>query len=550
MSANRLLQHMNQENVVIPVGPQADTLEEDVLRRPLVRYLRQRFDSFGQGFRHNLVLLGPVGSGKSTVLRHSLAAAPAQLTKICWSLRREPVRDQIRRFTAAVLRGALDAPDAFSDRTVLQHAEAQLPKTLAALQQLERVSTGSADVLNRVLDVIPLVYKERGRPCVLALDEFLHLEELGGNAQAFHELGKRVMTWPFALFALSSSSVSRAERMLRERLNLLFGQFESIPLGSVDTEAAVAWMQRELPGGAHLTILPQFLLHWVGGSPWYLSVLVRRMNELTVLRAEDRVTNAILFQAAWDVLGRPDGALYHWCAGQLERLLQERQGPLARSVLIHIARGARTTKLLTQRCGGGKRLTQALQTLVEADVISRNGACWVIQDQLLACWMAAIAEPELHGQRSQEAAFESFEEALHALWTQWHTVSAQPLTERLTRLFGQFRNETVSLDRKTARLPSFQECRVESAARRGEHYLIAQQEAAERVWCCLIHEGRLEEANISAFEVFCRGQLPKPCRKIIVCREGLDLNARLLAKESGMWVWDLDALNLLSSLYP
>ncbi|MBI3322869.1 MAG: hypothetical protein HYZ95_00205 [Candidatus Omnitrophica bacterium] len=85
------------------------------------------------------------------------------------------------------------------------------------------------------------------------------------------------------------------------------------------------------------------------------------------------------------------------------------------------------------------------------------------------------------------------------------------------------------------------------ARRADETYLVAEGE--ERRWSCLIHEGKLDEAEIAAFEQFCRSQLPRPSRKIVVARNGMELNAKLLAKEANMWVWEPEDVNLLFLLY-
>ena len=43
--------------------------------------------------------------------------------------------------------------------------------------------------------------------------------------------------------------------------------------------------------------------------------------------------------------------------------------------------------------------------------------------------------------------------------------------------------------------------------------------------------------------------MPRPGRKIVVSQEGLELNATLLAKEAGMWIWHPEDVNVLFRLY-
>ncbi len=516
------------------------------LRPTLTAYLHQRLDSIQDAFRHNLALLGPTGSGKTALIHHVLQTSPARLIKIHCRLRRESIHDFVRGWITATLRAVVDVPEVAPEE-LLPHVAATLPKTAEAIHQLlrARANTSHTDLLVRAFDLIPTMHQECRRPCVLVLDEFLSLDDLG-VPHAFHELGKRVMTWPFALFVVTSSSPARARYILREKLHLLFGQFELMTMGAIDAEAGFAWMDHELPSAQDALAVKRFLLHWIGTHPWYLSVMVTRIKELAQLQHDRRISEGTLFRAAWDVLGSPDGALHQWCAAHIDRLTHQRHGLLAVNALAAIAAGARTNHAIAARCGHARHLSQVLQDLTDQDLILRKGACWVMLDQLFASWL--LVTHELRTQRLDRAAsMEIFQRTLKSIWTEWLGASQQPLADRVGRLLSSFRNETVCLDHKTGRLPSFDALNAQRPTQRQETYIVA--ESKERRWCCMVHDGALDENAIAAFEQFCRRQTPKPSRKIVIARDGLELNAKLLAKTSDMWVWEPDDLNLLFLLY-
>jgi len=536
------------------------------LRPLLTAYLHQRLAAFQDGFRHNVALLGPLGSGKSTLLQRGLESADGRFIKIYCLLQRDPVREFLRRFSAALLRGALAARADAPLEWLEQQAAGTMPDTVAAIQHLDRYAGGhqQAEAFVHALDLVALAHKELGRPCILVLDEFLHLEELGA-AQVFHELGKRVMTWPFTLFLLSSSSSFRARTILRERLHLLFGQFELMTPGPVEIAAAAGWLEQEPIGQPDTERAGPFLLHWVGSSPWYLGVLLRRIKELQMIAqgqdsgaelpalSMDRLRlqpepGSILVQAAWDLLGRSDGVLFQRCDARIEQLVRERYGPIAREALLQIAQGARTTPAIARQSGMRRSLSGAFQTLIEHDLIERKGNCWVIADQLLACWLSAVFAVRKDGAAVDETeARQRFEQVLRGIWMRWVETAAQPLASRIRRLFGQFRNETIALDHRNGRLPSFRSTSLRQPSGRDEVYLVADGD--ERRWCCVVSERRLDEPGIAAFEQFCRRQDPRPTRKIVVSAGGLELNATLLAKESTMWVWEPEDVDLLLRLY-
>ena len=78
-------------------------------------------------------------------------------------------------------------------------------------------------------------------------------------------------------------------------------------------------------------------------------------------------------------------------------------------------------------------------------------------------------------------------------------------------------------------------------------YLIAEGQG--RRWCASVHAAPIGEAAIAEFDAFCRVQSPRPSRKVIVGKAGLEENARLLAKAANMWVWEGQDLHALMGLY-
>jgi len=517
------------------------------LRPSMTAHLTQRLNAFAEGFRHNVAVLGPAGTGKSYLVQQALRAAQDGFLKIYCPLQPMSLQGFMRLFAMAVLRAVVREGEELDLTSLVDRAASLAPKTVEAAQQLTRpAGHAHVEAFTHALDLVSVLHKELQRPCLLVLDEFLHLGDLSVS-HAFHELGKRVITWPYTLFLVTSSSSLHARDILRERLQLLFGQFELVCLGPTELGAASSWVQQQLPGGAERTDLGRFLLHWTGSFTWSLKVLVKRMKELQQ-RDGQALNEAMVVQAAWDTLGSPDGVLYHWSSAQLLRLAAARHGALAREALFAIARGERTSQAIADHCQARSHLSQALQLLVEEDLVARKGACWVIPDQLFAFWLGAVYDPfRDRRQGDLPAVADRFEWAFRALLSSWVRASHLSLAERIGGLFTQFHNETVSLDHKTGRLPAFRTVRTLASSDVAEVYLVADGESHR--WCALIHEGRLEEPGVAAFERFCQTQSPRPSRRVVVANEGLELNAKLLAKESNMWVWEPDDINLLCLLY-
>jgi len=532
------------------------------IRPELARHLAQRLQAFSEGFRHNLALIGPSGSGKTFQLQQLLERAPATLLRIYCPLYRESPRSQLTRLLCAILQGGLatsstragseeptHGPATPSLEALLQRADRELPRTASAMRAVEllMVKRLYAEAFTRTLDTIPLLTEECGRSCVFILDEFLYLEETG-FAHAFHELGKRVMTWPSTLFVLTSSAPYRSREILRERLQLLFGQFELLVLDAPNPATTMAWIQQELRGIRRAKTMVPFLLQWLGAYPWYLAVFLRRLRELVMLHRSPEVTEELFLQTAWDVLGHTSGALHQWCVSRITGLTHQRIGTRALEGLIQIAEGARTTTDIGKRIGRA-RLSAALQLLVEQDLAQRSGMCWVITDPILRCWLSTVMLTQQRDARIDATdARARFERYVRLLWIAWSDANRRSFPEQVIGLFGKFTEEMISLDSKTGRLPRFETIRAHPQEPDGpETYLIAEGQGSR--WCAAVHDGPPTEQAISSFDAFCKTQTPKPSRKIVIAKAALDENARLLAKASNMWVWSADDLRLLTSLY-
>ncbi len=535
------------------------------LRPGLAQHLRGRLQAFGEGFRHNLAIIGPPGSGKTFQLEQLLADKPASMTIVYCPLYRESCQSFLHRFLSAVLQAGFPEdlrPASMPNQpldALLQHAESRFPKTVTAIRPIEALLTRRlfGEAFNRTLDTIPVMSEERGQPCALILDEFLFLEDLG-LVHAFHELGKRVMTWPSTLFILSSSSLYRARMILRERLQLLFGQFELVSLDALDHAAMTAWVQQELRGVRGANAVSPFLIQWLGAYPWYLMVFLKRLKELAALGKRLDFTptrgvvwgftEALFLQTAWDVLGSTEGPLHQWCVSRTEALARGRVGARAMDVLMHVAAGARTATEIGKRTGRAG-LSEALQLLVEQDLAERNGMCWIVTDPLLRCWLSSVLSAQRAESRlSSTDGRQRFEQGVRSLWTQWMHAHQLSFPEQVVSLFTKFCDETVSLDSKTGRLPKFDTINTQRVDPLGTGaYLIAQGEGKR--WCATVQEGPVDENVITKFDAFCRSQTPKPSRKVVITKSHMDQNARLLAKAANMWVWEPEELNALMGLY-
>jgi hypothetical protein len=520
------------------------------LRPEIQQHVGRRLRAFAEGFRQNIALLGFRGVGKTYQLRQLQLLAPEGVGVIYCPLYQESARSLLKRFLTSVLNAGLRHEQDSSLESLLDEAQERLPKTSfqvrIALESLQRGAV--VEAYSRCLQAVPALVEDTAQPCVLILDEFLYLESMG-IGHAFQELGKRVMTWPAVMFVLASSAPYRAELILRERLHLLFGQFEILELSKLDMSGVKQWLDQAFYGFQEADPVKAFLAYWVGAYPLYLKTFVERLNELAGL-SRSRVLNfELLREAVWDLLGTEHGRLQQWCAANLAAVKETEQRARATEALMELARGTRTMTDLAERIGKS-RLADILQVLVEHDLAVRRGACWLIPDPILRCWLSHVLQVQRTGTYCDDVqAKQILDGALRKIWEQWLVHTQRTFAEEMVVLFQQFDEDTIALDSKTGRLPRFERIQALSDPAEGKGFAYLVADSQNKRWCATVNEHEIDEAVIARFDAFCRAQSPKPTRKVVIAPSGIQEEARTLAKAVNMWVWESDSLAVLRALY-
>ena len=117
---------------------------------------------------------------------------------------------------------------------------------------------------------------------------------------------------------------------------------------------------------------------------------------------------------------------------------------------------------------------------------------------------------------------------------------------KVAELFNRFSNELVSIDSKTVRLPHFTKVETRYSSD-GKPFVAASIRG--NYWIVQVYEDYLSENDIIDYIRNLKTLSCKILNKVIVPLLGIDENAKLLAKELKITIWDLSTLNMLLSLY-
>ena len=521
------------------------TGKEFIGREKILRHLEKRASDLHHGYRHNIAMLGPALIGKTSLLLHFLEGfhAPRTLTFYFECRSGEPFDHFLNRFLNTFLYQLLRQIQGAAPREsglLTERAKALIPKTvqeIETLRQGHRLS--STERFKRLLELSSLFHREFRSTLLLVLDEFDKLLELDVS-EPFAHLGRQIMVQRQTMYLLASSQVALADRILKQKLNLLFGHFETILLGPLEAESSrrllvLRWGLQELA--------PEFLeylLLLAGNHPFYLNVLGEELQKVKSLVSQEDFFHRLERQ-----LLNAQGTLAQYFNSLTERLARhDRSGSLL-FLLKTIAEGRYTAGAL--RCAlkkhGGRGLPQKLERLVALELLQQNGSFFFLKDPLFAFWLASCFPRSAETfPSSLEDISRSFHREMKERFHRFLVSCGQEPIYKIQRLFESFQGEMVEVDRRKHRLPSFQKV-VRMVGEGKGIYLEAQSEGG--LWISAIHPQPLQEEEVRAFLDHCKRSSGKVQKKILIPLKGMDQNARLLAKESRLWTWELPQLNFL-----
>jgi len=526
--------------------------EPRVVAHPAVEgLLQKRLQGVRDGFRQNVVLLGPPGSGKTSTVFSALATVPPEFLIIYWEGRREPWDLWVTRCVTAVLQGILgfrtEPLNTATPQELLRHTAAIAPQTsqvsaelLAHLKPLPHER-----IFRQVLELPQTACAETQRPGVLVWDEFHHAESLGVH-RPFHELGKLIMVESSLLYLLISSQPLQAQRIVRERLNLLFGGFEVVTLDGLEPLVAETWLRDQCRPRRLPDALAAFLAWLTAGHLWSLSTLAAAMARQP---GRGECSPAELIRLVAEELADGRRPLAHWCLQRLREVEQARTSTAYVHLLLTLAGRRSTLRVLAQATHQAvSETSRQLGRLVEWGLVTRQGEVYMSDSPLWSFWLRQVFQVRRHATVTTVAGMtQRVTQQLEADWHAFYREHTRAPFQRFLGLLGQFQNELVRVDNRRVRLPQFTQVEREALGA-GTHRVIAQP-ATGLPWLYWVKESHLREGDVVAFTQRSHGTPQRVGARVVVGLEDCEPAALLLAKASRLWVWHQPTLQALHQLY-
>jgi len=526
-------------------------------RRVKLDLLKKRVLDLKEGYRQNIAFVGTRFIGKSSLLQKFVSDLDDKdIISVYLDMENKDFDYLYRRIAGSILYNFAKAeglPLHHDIPLLLESVHSRLPHTAKVIKRIQSLSGHSKTTeAYRELIALPQTFaKEADKFCLLILDAFENLQELG-IANAFQELGKRVMTQKRCLYIVTSSYPGVAQRILSEKLSLLFGNFEVIHIRPFDLKTSHAFIRSQFKDIKLGEQLDDFLVEFTGGHPLYLRLICQEAKTLMAVHSQREIFMPLMFQAIEDILFNPRGMLGTHFQMTASRLCEGRSNLMVAHILMALADGKRKLRDLVTGPGMKQsQVKQKLARLAEIGIVHKNGNYYYMDDKLLRYWLKYVFAKQwrsLVNDPAQERL--QFREELTRSFEDFRLNLQRDLSSRIVELLHCFEEESLQINGRRYKLPLFRNIvreRLQDVS--DEPFEIIKASSANGDWVIVLKMGAIGENDVNEVVRELKKYAQKPQKCILISLATIDDNVRVRALQERMWIWNEGELNTLLTLF-
>ncbi|MFZ5799993.1 MAG: AAA family ATPase [Candidatus Omnitrophota bacterium] len=526
-------------------------------RKPIIALLQRRVIDLKEGYRQNLALFGPRFIGKTAILEEFISQLnDEKLTCVYLALEEGDFAHFVNQFIVRILSGFLRSKKITSDDNLtllLEQAQRFLPATVIqarnVLQNLEK--DRPADAYRELLNLPDTFEDEAGGFCLIVLDEFQEMEDFG-IANVFQELGKKVMVQRKSIYILASSLRAKAQKILTEKLSLLFGNFEIVEVKPFSIETSLEFIEESLKGYALEKSCRNFLVDFTAGHPFYLEIICTQLLRAAMASGQQTVFLNNLIDGLEELLFERWGVLNLHFSRTIESLGPKKSRGIFWNLLYIVACGNNKLAQILDKAGKERgRTALRLNRLVEEELLLKNGNVFCISDKLFGFWLKTASQKMVKGFLNgpvEERLY--FKNELKQKLAAFIQTSNNEVEVRIIELLKSFDNELFQLNGRRHRLPGFSRVyplNFNGNAAQNLKGLIAETQRDK--WALLFKEGMILDVDILSFLSATSEKDEKFARRVVISLSEMETNARLRALQEKMWIWSAADMNFILSLF-
>ena len=526
-------------------------------RKDTLELLKRRVLDLKEGYRQNIAFLGGRHLGKSSILEKFVSELDDPLIiPLYLDLEYKDFEHFYFKFVGGLLYhySRLTRKPLENDiNLLLEGVRAELPLTAKSIKKIQGLMAHQRlqEAYSEIVSLPQVFTKESRFFCLIVLDEFHDLEEFGVEG-VYSELGKCIMTQKKCLYVVTSSCPVLAAKIISERLSLLFGNFEVVPIEPFSMKASrdfIGFLLKDLKLSEDLK---SFLVEFTGGHPLYLTIISKELLTLSRVYGQPEIFNPLMIQAIENVLFDPWGVLSRHFELTVNALCEGKGNRICAAILMSIAEDKRRIKELADGLSVRQRLVSPkLNRLVDQGFVLKNGTHYYIKDKFFGAWLKFVLQRKLRSfEADQDRQRQAFKDEMERVIREFNHCSKKDLPTRIVELLYCFEDDAVQINNRRYKLPLFQAISTTKARKgQGAYYDVIKAQTQDGEWCIVLSWDPLTEQDISAILKESKKIVQKPQKRVLISMSSLDENTRVKALQESMWIWNENELNTLLNFY-
>lgn len=529
-------------------------------RQEILNTLIYRINSFSDGYRQNIAIFGEPCIGKTSLIKNLFSSESLkkdQVIPVYLEIKIEPFEFCAKRFIKSILSQVVKSDPiliAPQDTVLLiEDLARDYPKTaqicVRALQDIEKSKLDEA--FSFMLDIPNALSEETKKRCVLILDEFHNLENFALK-NPLGTIAKKIMIQKDTMYMLVSSRTTLSLRLVNEKLALLFGNFEKFFLKPFDMISSRALLQDSVKGIGLPQVYLDFISSFTGSRPFYMKAISDEIERAVFSKRAGPENHINLIEHSFmEALFRKNGVLNQYFYNLLFRISEGKLLSKSISVLIALSsENKKQNEIAKVARLQSSEVSRILNSMIELDIIARNGACYRFIDRLFRFWLKSVYMKRILAFSLDERVEESiFRKDIANRFNIFSQEFEKELSSRITELFKLFKNDIIQLNGKKHKFISFTNVEKFEGQDNNQAAILATN--GRQKWLCEIKKNNITENDVA--NIIKNNQKQKKNNKInrniLIAFSGVDENAYLMAKEAKFWTWSLEDLNVLMELY-
>lgn len=525
-------------------------------RGKVLDILKKRVLDLKEGYRQNVAVLGNRYLGKTSLFTQFLTNLDDEnIVVIYLDLDNKNTNYFITKFIGSLLYNFAKfkrLPLHDDVNLLIQETLPYIPQTIEQIQDIRQVYAKGQllEAFSQVLSLPEVFSHETGMFCVLILDEFQGLEDFVDDG-IFQDLGKKIMTQRKCLYLVSSSYPHLANKILSEKLSLLFGNFETVTIEAFDLLTSQEFIESSLGTLKIGAQMRNFLTDFTGGHPLYLNLICQELINLCAIHKQDEVYLPILSQAVENTIFNRWGVLSRHFELIINDLSSGKGNHMNSVILISLVNGKNKIDDLLQDTGLKRNmLVQKVTRLLELGIIFKNGNVHYFNDKLFKYWIKFIYQKrfkdvELIADKQKK----QFKEEFYQIVERFKVSSRKDFSSRIVELLNCFDNESFDLNGRKYRLPAFRQILPVKLKNECGTFIDTIKATTDDVaWFIALKKDGMNENDVNLFLAESKKE-GRSEKRVIICLSDLDENTKLKALQERCWVWNESELNALLTVF-